>query len=290
VIGRDFEEVMQILWVGHYAAEIVALFRHTLKTGQPYITAERSEQRADRGQIEYYEWQIHRITMPDGRFGVVCYFRDISIMVRSRMQRELLINELNHRVKNTLTTIQSVTAQTLAGAGVDRRVNEALEARLISMAGAHDILTQESWSGADINDIVARALGAFANYDRIRVEGQKIRIVPAAALAVSMAIHELATNAVKYGALSGTGKVDVTWRIEDDKGQPWLSLEWVERGGPPVVQPRRQGFGSRLIGRGLATQLGGKAEIKYEVAGVICHIRAPLAKLTRPLASEVIPC
>jgi PAS domain S-box-containing protein len=289
VIGRDFEEVMHILWVERYAAEIVALFRHTLKTGQPYVTAERSEQRADRGQIEYYEWQIHRITMPDGRCGVVCYFRDISMLVRSRTQRELLINELNHRVKNTLTTIQSMTAQTLAGAGVDRSVNEALEARLISMAGAHDILTQESWSGANLYTIVARALGAFATNDRIRIEGPGIRIVPAAALAVSMALHELATNAVKYGALSGSGKIDVTWRVEDDDGQPWLRLEWVERDGPPVVQPRRQGFGSRLIGRGLASQLGGKAEIKYAPAGVVCHIRAPLAKLMSPAASELVP-
>ncbi len=286
VVGRDFEQVMRILWLEPYAMELVDLFHHTLETGESHIETERSEQRADRGQIEYYEWQIHRITMPDGRFGVVCYFRDISMTVRSRTQRELLINELNHRVKNTLTTIQSVTAQTLAGAGIDRHVNEALEARLISMAGAHDILTQQNWSGAVLHDIVSRALGVFANNDRIRIEGPRIKIVPAASLAISMALHELATNAVKYGALSGSGEVSVTWAVDNEKGQPWLYLEWRERNGPPVKQPQRQGFGSRLISRGLAGQLGGEAKITYHPAGVICHIRAPLAKLAGPLLSE----
>jgi len=282
VVGRDFEEVIHTLWFEHYAAEIVALFRRTLKTGEPYVTLERSEQRADRGQIEYYEWQIHRITMPDGRFGVVCYFRDISAIVQSRTQRELLINELNHRVKNTLTTIQSMTAQTLAGAGVDRRVYQELEARLISMAGAHDILTQQNWSGADLHDIVARAVGVFAGKERIRIQGAAMRISPAAALAISMAVHELATNAVKYGALSKNGKVSIGWSVEHDKNEPRLHLVWVESEGPPVRPPQRQGFGSRLIRRGLATQLGGEAEIKYEPGGVICHIRAPLTKITSP--------
>jgi PAS domain S-box-containing protein len=280
VVGRDFEEVMRILWLEPYAMEIVALFRHTLQTGQSHVATERSEQRADRGVIEYYEWQIHRITMPDGRFGVVCYFRDVSMTVRARMQRELLINELNHRVKNTLTTIQSMTAQTLSGAGVDRRVNEALEARLIAMAGAHDILTHQNWSGADLHDIASRALTAFGNDERIRIEGPRIRILPAAALAIAMALHELATNAVKYGALSGRGDVSVNWRVDNEGEQAWLLFEWRERGGPPVSEPQRQGFGSRLISRGLAIQLGGEAKLNYHTAGLICDIRAPLAKLT----------
>ena len=292
VIGRDFASVMRILWVAPYAEEVIALFRHTLATGQPYITPERSEMRADRGEIEYYEWQIHRIVMPDGRYGVVCYFRDISAQVHARTQRELLINELNHRVKNTLATIQSIMAQTLAGADVDRRVNEALEARLITMAGAHDILTQHNWAGADLHDIVARALGAFGTDHRMHIEGPSLAIAPSAALAIAMAVHELATNAVKYGALSGAGEVDVTWRLDRSRGETWLSLDWIERNGPPVVQPKRKGFGSRLIGRGLAAQLGGEAIIDYVPSGVICRIRAPLAVLagqSPPVLSEAEP-
>jgi PAS domain S-box-containing protein len=289
VIGSDFGNTMRTLWLEDYASELISLFRHTLETGEPHIATERSEHRADRGQIEYYEWQIHRITMPDGRFGVVCYFRDISLTVRSRTQRELLINELNHRVKNTLTTIQSMTAQTLAGAGVDRRINEALEARLISMAGAHDILTQQNWSGADLREIVSRATLAFANHDRIRASGPAIKIMPSAALALAMALHELATNAVKYGALSGNGTVDIAWRVDKETETPCLNLEWRERGGPSVTPPKRQGFGSRLISRGLATQLNGKAELSYDAAGVVCRISAPVAKLTSLSSFEVVP-
>jgi PAS domain S-box-containing protein len=279
VLGRHFDEVMRILWPEPYASEIIGLFRHTLETGKPYVTAERSERRADRDRVEYYEWQIHRIRMPDGSHGVVCYFRDISKTVEARTQRELLINELNHRVKNTLTTIQSMIAQTLSGANVDRRVYEALEARLISMAGAHDILTQENWAGADLREIAERAVGAFAPKERVHIDGSDIRLAPAAALAISMALHELATNAVKYGALSEKGKVDVTWQVEN-QGEPWLSVLWEESGGPPVVEPSRRGFGTRLITRGLATQLGGQADIRYESKGIICRIRAPLKKLT----------
>ena len=230
--------------------------------------------------------------MPDGRYGVVCYFRDISAQVHARTQRELLINELNHRVKNTLATIQWIMAQTLSGAGVDRRVNQSLEARLITMAGAHDILTEHNWAGANLRDIIARALGAFGTDHRINIHGPSLAIAPSAALAIAMAVHELATNAVKYGALSGAGKVDVIWRLEEIRGETWLKLDWVERGGPPVAQPKRKGFGSRLIGRGLAAQLGGEAIIDYAPSGVICRIRAPLAMLGRqslPVLTEAEP-
>ncbi len=115
LIGRDFGEVIQILWPKDYANEVVRLFRHTLETGEPYVTPEHIEERRDRKVREYYEWRINRIPLPAGRYGVVCYFRDISAQVRARQQRELLINELNHRVKNTLATVQSVAAQTLKG-------------------------------------------------------------------------------------------------------------------------------------------------------------------------------
>ena len=202
LVGRDFGEVIRILWPKDYADEVVRLFRHTLDTGEPYVTPEHIEERRDRKVREYYEWRINRIPLPEGRYGVVCYFREISAYVRARQQRELLINELNHRVKNTLATVQSVAAQTLKGSTVPATVKGALESRLISMAGAHDVLTQQNWEGADLRNIVEKALSPFmAPRREFDVDGPDIRLLPKSALAVAMAVHELATNAAKYGAL-----------------------------------------------------------------------------------------
>jgi PAS domain S-box-containing protein len=281
LVGRDFGEVVRILWPEDYADELVHLFRNTLETGEPFMTSEHIEERRDRKVREYYEWRINRIPLPEGRFGVVCYFRDISAQVRARQQRELLINELNHRVKNTLATVQSIAAQTLKGATVPVTVKSALESRLLSMAGAHDVLTQQNWEGADLRNIVEKALSPFTAPRReFDIYGPVIRLLPKSALAVAMAVHELATNAAKYGALSnGSGRVSVHWTIaERDEGH--LQIVWTETGGPKVVAPSSKGFGSRLIERGLAGQLGGEAVIDYRETGVVCRILAPLGTIT----------
>jgi PAS domain S-box-containing protein len=281
LIGRNFDEVVRILWPKDHADEVVRLFRHTLETGEPHVTPEHIEERRDRKVREYYEWRINRIPLPEGRYGVVCYFRDISAQVRARQQRELLINELNHRVKNTLATVQSIAAQTLKGSTVPAVVKGALESRLLSMAGAHDVLTQQNWEGADLRNIVEKALSPFmAPRREFDVNGPDIRLLPKSALAVAMAVHELATNAAKYGALSnGSGRISVHWAVAE-QDTPHLQIVWTETGGPKVAVPRSKGFGSRLIERGLAGQLGGEAVIDYREAGVVCRIMAPLNTIT----------
>jgi PAS domain S-box-containing protein len=281
LVGRDFDEVIHILWPKDYADEVVRLFRHALETGEPYVTSEQVEERRDRKVREYYEWRINRIALPEGSYGVVCYFRDISVQVRARQQRELLINELNHRVKNTLATVQSVAAQTLKGTTVPTAVKDALESRLLSMAGAHDVLTQQNWEGADLRNIVERALSPFMAARReFDVNGPDIRLLPKSALAIAMAVHELATNAAKYGALSnGSGRISVHWDIAE-RDERHLQIVWTEMGGPEVTAPTRKGFGSRLIERGLAGQLGGEAVIDYRGTGVVCRIIAPLSTIT----------
>jgi|UPI0005D28B5D PAS domain S-box-containing protein len=281
LVGRDLDEVIRILWPKDYADEVIRLFRHTLETGEPYITPEHIEERRDRKVTEYYEWRINRIPLPEGRYGVVCYFRDISAQVRARQQRELLINELNHRVKNTLATVQSVAAQTLKGSTVPTAVKGALESRLLSMAGAHDVLTQQNWEGADLRNIVEKALSPFkASKREFDVDGPDIRLLPKSALAVAMAVHELATNAAKYGALSnGSGRISVNWAVVEHDASH-LQIVWTETGGPRVAAPRSKGFGSRLIERGLAGQLGGEAVIDYRETGVVCRILAPLSAIT----------
>jgi PAS domain S-box-containing protein len=281
LVGRDFGEVIRILWPEDYADEVVRLFRHTLETGEPHVTPEHIEERRDRKVKEYYEWRINRIPLPEGRYGVVCYFRDISAYVRARQQRELLINELNHRVKNTLATVQSIAAQTLKGTTVPATVKDALESRLLSMAGAHDVLTQQNWEGADLRNIVEKALSPFmAPTRKFDVDGPNIKLLPKSALAVAMAIHELATNAAKYGAMSnGSGCISVHWMVAK-RDEQHLQLVWTETGGPKVAAPSNKGFGSRLIERGLAGQLGGEALIDYRETGVVCRIIAPLSTIT----------
>jgi two-component sensor histidine kinase len=146
------------------------------------------------------------------------------------------------------------------------------------------VLTRRHWEGADIYEVIDASLGAYRNNvqeSRLEVAGPDIRLRPKAALALSMALHELATNAAKYGALStDAGRVDVNWSITDTRA-PRFSFRWVESNGPPVTTPQRRGFGSRLIERGLAQDLDGNIRLEFPPSGVICIIDAPLQEIVR---------
>ena len=198
--------------------------------------------------------------------------RDLTALKRAEELQQLLVNELNHRVKNSLTTVQSIASQTLRGASDLEAARGDIEQRICSLARAHDLLTDRNWSAADLEDVAARAMQPFPD-GRVRIDGPSLDISPQRALALSMALHELATNAAKYGALSGPdGWVELIWRL--DGGE--LRLSWTERGGPPVVKPARRGFGSRLLEKGLARELGGTTTVRYDSAGVACEISIPL--------------
>jgi two-component sensor histidine kinase len=198
--------------------------------------------------------------------------RDLTEMKRAEDLQRLLVNELNHRVKNSLTTVQSFVSQTLRGAVDVPAARDAIDRRISSLARAHDLLTARNWSGADLRDIVARAVEPFAS-SRFRIEGPPLEVSPQQALALSMALHELATNAAKYGALSRPGgRVEIAWRA-DEGG---FGLRWVERGGPPVEPPSRRGFGSRLLEQGLTRELGGQTRLHYAPDGLVCEIEARL--------------
>ncbi|MGF1619178.1 MAG: PAS domain S-box protein [Rhodomicrobiaceae bacterium] len=233
------------------------------------------------GKDGEYRWFLSRavpIRNDEGR--IVRWFgtnTDITERRQAEEQRTLLINELNHRVKNTLATVQAIAAQTLRGAEADPSMRERLEARLLALSNAHNILTEESWEGAEIRQIVSRALEPHAYPERLRIDGPDFRLSPKAAVAIAMGIHELATNAVKYGAFSNeTGRVELNWRVKAGD-VPELELCWRETGGPAVVQPTRRGFGSRLIERNLVHDLDGSARIDYASDGVVCHVTCPLA-------------
>ncbi len=198
--------------------------------------------------------------------------RDLTELKRAAELQRMLINELNHRVKNSLATVQSITVQTLRAATDLQTAREAIDQRICSLARAHDLLTARNWSGADLTDVAARAMEPFAA-DRFSIDGPSVDVSPQHALALSMALHELATNAAKYGALSPAGGcAALGWRIEGGK----LCLRWAESGGPPVAQPSRRGFGTRLLEQGLMRELGGQTLMRYHPEGVVCEITAPL--------------
>ena len=205
--------------------------------------------------------------------------RDVTDRKRAEQLQRLMINELNHRVKNTLATVQSVAGQTLRNAEDLAGARDSLTRRLLALAQGHDILTRESWDGADLADIVAAVVAAHAEPEQFQIDGPPVRLAPKATLALSMALHELMTNAAKYGALSRLeGQVRLTWRRVESEPEERLQLRWEEINGPPVNEPVRQGFGTRLITNGLARELGGFVALDYRPGGVVCEIDAALAR------------
>lgn len=217
-------------------------------------------------------WLSYRLFPIGEGMGVV--FRDITDRKNAEEQRDLLIAELHHRVKNTLTTVQSIAALTLRSAGVDPTVRQTFEARLLTLSNAHNVLTNKNWAGADLNDVIWSALRPHSAPDRdqFSVEGPNMVLHPVSAVALSLAMHELCTNAIKYGALSAeSGRVTVEWAVKGSR----FNLQWREHGGPPVKKPTRQGFGSSMIERALAAQLRGQVSIDYAPSGLICTIDAP---------------
>jgi PAS domain S-box-containing protein len=204
---------------------------------------------------------------------------DVSDRKRWEEHQQLLINELNHRVKNTLATVQSIATQTLRNAPTMKAASEALESRIFALSRAHDVLTRENWEGARLYEIVAQTVAPYSSQgeDRLHISGPDVKLSPRMALALAMALQELATNAVKYGALSNAaGEVTISWALRHEADRPRLNLTWKEAGGPPVVPPTRRGFGSRLIERSLAHDLDGDVSIAFDPAGIVCTVDAPI--------------
>jgi PAS domain S-box-containing protein len=237
-----------------------------------------------------------RLAMPDGTNrwveGRGEYLRDESgAVVRSRgvlqdvterkrweEHQRLLVNELNHRVKNSLAIVQGLAQQSFRPSEPTDAGRRAFEARLAALSSAHDLLTRGGWESASLQVVVEASLDAALGPAAARVacSGAVVRLSPQTSVSVALAIHELSTNALKYGALSNkTGRIDVVWRLAR-KGQACrLELTWTERGGPPVQAPRSRGFGSRMIERGLAAELGGVASLDFRTSGLVCAIDAP---------------
>jgi two-component sensor histidine kinase len=208
-------------------------------------------------------------------------FRDETAAKEAEDQRVLLLNELNHRVKNTLATVQSIVEQTLRSSGVKDTIRADLTERLLALARAHNVLVDQNWAGADLHVLVQDAM---APHDRspspFRSDGPLVRLHPSQAVTLSMALHELTTNAIKYGALSvPDGRVKVAWNLaHDGHGGRHLVLMWQESGGPETRPPNHTGFGSRLIRGAFADQPGGRTEMRFEPEGLTCVIAVGLVE------------
>jgi two-component sensor histidine kinase len=212
--------------------------------------------------------------------GVLVVCKDVTSEHMAREALNLINEELKHRVKNTLTVLGAVATQTFRDASSKADL-EKYQGRLAAFGRAHDLLTAANWAAAPLQDVVSTALVPYRTGDsRFAVSGPALIVKSRQALALSLAIHELATNALKYGALTvASGHVSVTWASEDQEGQPKFVFVWREFGGPPALEPAAVGFGSRLISRVLQDDFGGSVEVSYESSGLICRLTAPLENL-----------
>lgn len=224
---------------------------------------------------------VQPVTNDDGE--VVQHFISLVETTRyvlAQQNAAMLIDELNHRVKNTLATVQSIVTQAVRNSSDPQIVRESIETRIAALSRSHDLLGREKWDGAGLRDLVDEALAPFSAPEgrakRFTIEGENIRLSPKAALALGIALNELATNAVKYGAFSNeSGTISISWKMENEADGRWLCLHWREQNGPPVVSPIRKGFGSRVIEQGLAHELQSKVNIAFDPDGIVCTIFVP---------------
>jgi two-component sensor histidine kinase len=183
---------------------------------------------------------------------------------------------MKHRLKNNLSTVLAIARQSFRGHESESDDFRKFEARLLALSNGHDLITRANWDSAELKDVVAQLLTMHGR-QRFEIDGPDLRLSPKSALALTLALHELATNAAKYGALSvPTGRVVIKWSIKHETSSG-LIFRWEEQNGPEVSPPSRRGFGSQLIERVLAGELQGKVQITYDPTGIVCEIDAPLS-------------
>jgi two-component sensor histidine kinase/CHASE3 domain sensor protein len=229
-------------------------------------------------------WYVSQQTASD-RDRAIERARDRDRLVEAGKRQRLLLNELNHRVKNTLVTVQSLALQSKLVSQreqQDEKINDALErcyerfeTRLLALSGAHDLLTNQSWEAVDLDVLIRETLRPLVDLSRVGIYGPSARVCPNVAVTINLLFYELTTNAIKYGALStDSGWIRIRWW--EEKGS-LLRIVWRETGGPPVVEPTSRGFGSKLIEKAAMREVVGKSKMIFDPSGVICEIEIPLS-------------
>jgi two-component sensor histidine kinase len=271
-LGRSFADVWSELWatVGPIADRAMA--------GESSFFEDHPLQ-IDRGkgpEIAYFTFCYAPVRLADGSVGgMVDTVMETTQSVLAREATELMRDELSHRLKNTMSMVQSLASRSLRGVS-DREAVKAFEKRVVALGHAHDVLGRGQWQSASLADLADGLLAMHG--DRLDVSGPRVELGASAALRLSLVLHELGTNAVKYGALSGSeGRVTLHWRIEPGRRGGELVVAWRERGGPEVKRPTRTGFGSRLIDMGLMGT--GQVDRRYPPEGVEVDLRVPVRDL-----------
>ena len=291
---------------GFTLAEVLELDRplhdivhHSYPDGRPFPLSECEIDRAfpERFRVQGEEMFVHK----DGSFypvaftaspiqdeesqtiGTIIEVRDVRDEKRAQERQRLLINELDHRVKNTLATVQSVAWQSFKHS--EPEALQVFSGRLAALSNAHRILTDAAWESAPARQIVTTALEPFG-LERFEIEGPDCEIHPKGVVTWSMVLHELGTNATKLGALGvASGMVAVRWTCESDAQATRLGMVWEESGGPPVSAPRHKGFGSRLIERQAGLEFGGKASLDFKPSGLVCRMQLELPAQAKATAA-----
>lgn len=280
LIGRDLGDVLHILWPDEFATEAIERFQHTLSTGERYRSARTTEKRLDIDEVESYDWMIERITMPDGRLGVVCNFYDLSERQKYEEHISLLMREVNHRSKNLLAIVISMARQTAKDVS-PQEFGVLFSLRLQGLAASQDLIVRGNWEGVTMRGLALSQLehlGLETLDERIKLVGPEIIITPQAAQGIGMAFHELSTNALKYGALkTNSGSVCISWNI--DSSEQSIQLFWTECDGPSVTPPKKNGFGRIVIEKMAAASVGGSVTLEYLPEGVRWMLTAQLSNI-----------
>jgi PAS domain S-box-containing protein len=256
-----------------------------LKEDRPIREQEALAQRPDGTLVPFMPYPTPIHDSSGAMVGAVNMLVDITDRKRAEDRQRVLIDELNHRVKNTLTTVQSLASQTLRGSG---KAADIFLSRLFALSRTHDQLSRAGWEWADFQTIID---DIFAPYqldgsERLVCSGGPVRLPPQKALLLAMVMHELATNAAKYGSLSvPDGKLNLTWTTLNGACDRRLLIDWRESGGPPVRKPKRQGFGSRLADRAITRELNGEAQFLFAPGGLRCNFAIPLQNPRYPKSS-----
>ena len=259
---------------------VVARIQRSWETGEPWEDTFPLKSRDGE-----WRWFLSRaLPVRDDTGEVVRWFgtnTDITELREAEERQKLLLDELNHRVKNTLAAVQSLARQSARGAGSVESFMEKFEPRVLALSRTHRLLARDTWQGADLMEVVSETLAPFAQEgaSRVHVLGPGVRLAPTAAVTLAMAMHELATNAAKHGALSiPEGRVSVTWSLDLGGGRrPALNFIWQEAGGPPVAPSDRRGFGWRFIEQGVISELAGEVDLELREDGAQCRMRLPLS-------------
>lgn len=274
IVGKPIREALPEV----VAQGFVDLLDKVYQSGEAFVGSEVSVmiERVQGAALEerFVDFVYQPIRDAEGQVsGIFVEGTDATDRVRAQRQQRLLLDELNHRVKNTLANVQAIAAQTLRTTPEPAAFRTAFEARLMALSATHDLLTASTWTGADLQEVLLLELEPHGE-NHYRFEGPQVQLSAQEALTFGLVFHELATNAAKYGALSSPdGCVQVRWSVEGADDNRRLKLEWAEHGGPPIAAaPAHRGFGSRLIERSVKSDLGGKAELDYGPKGVTCRI------------------